>query len=520
VNPHCPAIRLNPADNVAVVISALNSGDQVQGDGWSFVASEPIAAGHKVCIRQIAVGTRVLKYGQPIGLASQPILAGQWIHSHNLKDDHRSGDIATIGIAPPSAPNPVRRNWMGFDRGDGRFGTRNYVGILSTVNCSATVCHEVRKRFNDDRMKRWPNVDGVFVATHTTGCGLQYDGLKHQMLARVLAGYAGHANTAACLIIGLGCEQNTPIYLKESGLVQIGPSSSPVMSDKNSIAGIPTLTIQTMGGTRATIDRAEDALISLLDRANDCHRVPVDASELIMAMECGGSDGYSGITANPAVGVVSDRVVACGGTSVVSETTELYGAEHLLIRRSVNREVARSLMDRIDWWKQHTAMYGATIDNNPSVGNKAGGLTTITEKSLGAVSKTGQTAMNAFYQYADPIRTRGLVIMDTPGFDPSSVTGKVAGGANLILFTTGRGSAFGCKPVPVIKISSHSALFKAMPDDMDFDAGPIVAGRTVESVGEDLFEFALKVASGQKTCSERLGLGDHEFVPWTVGPVL
>jgi altronate hydrolase len=519
VYPTSRAIRLNPVDNIAVVISALRSGDQVRGDGWSFVTSESIAAGHKVAIQEIAAVEKVLKYGQPIGLASEHILPGQWIHSHNLKDDH-SENWELIEIAPPLPPSPIQRTWMGFDRGDGRFGTRNYVGILSTVNCSATVCHEVRKRFDAERMQRWPNVDGIFVATHTTGCAFQYDGLKHQMLARVLEGYAEHANTAACLIIGLGCEQNTPIYLKERGVVQIGSSSDPAISDNTQSSGIPTLTIQSVGGTRATIDRAEAALIPLLDRANESRRVQVDARELTLAMECGGSDGYSGITANPAVGVVSDRIVACGGTSIISETTELYGAEHLLIRRSASREVAQALIERLEWWKKHAAMYGATIDNNPSVGNKAGGLTTITEKSLGAVSKTGQTAMKAVYQYASPVRTKGMVIMDSPGFDPSSVTGKVAGGANLVLFTTGRGSAFGCKPVPVIKISSHSALFRAMPDDMDFDAGPIVAGRTVESVGEELFEFALKVASGEKTCSERLGLGDHEFIPWTVGPVL
>jgi altronate hydrolase len=275
-----------------------------------------------------------------------------------------------------------------------------------------------------------------------------------------------------------------------------------------------------VSGTRATIDKAERLVEELLDRANLCTRKHADASHLTLAVECGGSDGYSGLTANPAVGVVSDRIVACGGASVISETTELYGAEHLLVARSRSEEVARKLIDRIEWWKHHVSMFGGQIDNNPSVGNKAGGLTTITEKSLGAVSKSGSTALEAVYDYAEPITTAGLAVMDTPGFDPSSVTGKVAGGANLVMFTTGRGSCFGCKPTPVIKVATNSKLFESMHEDMDLDAGTILAGEAVESAGERFLEFALRVASGESTASERLGFGDHEFVPWTVGPVL
>ena len=298
------------------------------------------------------------------------------------------------------------------------------------MNCSATVCHKVVARFTEERLKRWPNVDGVFAVTHTTGCALEYNGLKHQMLGRVLAGYAQHPNVGGCLIVGLGCEQTTGGYLQQHhGVVSLhAPDGTQLTRD----GGIPMLTMQTEGGTRQTIEKADALLEQVLDRANQCRRETADASHLSLAVECGGSDGYSGLTANPAVGVVSDRIVACGGLSVISETTELYGAEQLLVGRSRNAEVAKKLLDRIEWWKEYVGRYGGQIDNNPSVGNKAGGLTTITEKSLGAVSKSGATALEAVFDYGEKMDSRGLVVMDSPGFDPASVTGKVAGGANLV----------------------------------------------------------------------------------------
>ena len=307
---------------------------------------------------------------------------------------------------------------------------------------------------------------------------------KQQMLGRVLRGYAQHANTGACLFIGLGCEQTSLGYLSEhSGVVSLYAPDGERLTKED---GIPMMTMQNEGGTRATIDKAESFVVELLDQANHFSRQPADASHLTIAVECGGSDGYSGITANPAVGIVSDRIVACGGTSVISETTELYGAEHLLVQRSRDANTAQKLLDCIEWWKDHTAMYGGQIDNNPSVGNKAGGLTTITEKSLGAVAKSGSTTMEAVYQYAETIDRKGLVVMDSPGFDPSSVTGKVAGGANLVLFTTGRGSCFGCKPTPVIKIATNTKTFERMSGDMDLNAGTITDGEPIESVGEEV----------------------------------
>ncbi|TWU55466.1 UxaA family hydrolase [Rubripirellula reticaptiva] len=506
-------IRLDSRDNVAVATEALPAGFS---DGNLTVAM-PVPAGHKVATQAVASGQSVFKYGQPIGVATRDIAVGDHVHSHNLADHHVVSDDLSR-ISPPAALAKITRTFDGFHRPDGRVGTRNYVMLLSTVNCSATVCHKVVARFTPERMKQWPGVDGVFAATHTTGCAMQYNGIKHQMLGRVLAGYVKHPNVGGVLVIGLGCEQTTSGYLAEHhGVVSLYSPGGDKLTRDN---GVPMLTMQTEGGTRATIEKADKLLVEVLDRANQFTRSPADASKLTLAVECGGSDGYSGLTANPAVGVVSDRIVACGGTSVISETTELYGAEHLLVRRSRSSEVAQKLLDRIQWWKDHVAMYGGQIDNNPSVGNKAGGLTTITEKSLGAVSKSGSTAMEAVYEYAETITSPGLVVMDTPGFDPASVTGKVAGGANLVMFTTGRGSCFGCKPTPVIKVATNTPMYKTMAEDMDLDAGTVLDGEDLQAVGDRFFEWSLKVASGKKTASEELDVGDHEFIPWTVGPTL
>ncbi len=470
-----------------------------------------------MAIAPVTQGSMIIKYGQPIGMATADIGPGDHVHTHNLADHHTVSDDLSR-LFPPEPPAAMQRTFEGFVRPEGRVGTRNYVAILSTVNCSASVCHKLVQRFDAERLKRWPNVDGVFAATHTTGCALEFNGIKHQMLGRVLSGYASHPNVGGCLVVGLGCEQTTAGYLTQHhGVVDLyAPGGERLTRDD----GIPMLTMQTEGGTRATLAKAEAMLQQVLDRANRFHRSTADASHLNLAVECGGSDGYSGLTANPAVGVVSDRIVACGGTSVISETTELYGAEHLLVARSRSAAVAQKLLDRIDWWKKYVAMYGGQIDNNPSVGNKAGGLTTITEKSLGAVSKSGSTALEAVYEYAERIEARGLVVMDSPGFDPASVTGKVAGGANLVMFTTGRGSCFGCKPTPVIKIATNTAMFEHLREDMDLNAGVVLEGEDLQSVGDRFFEFALRVASGEKTCSEQLDIGDHEFVPWTVGPTL
>lgn len=510
-------IRLHAGDNVAIATEPLAVGDQLcVGDSQVEIAAA-IPRGHKFAVREISQLAPVLKYGQPIGVASESIAAGCHVHSHNLRDQHTVADRITSTNPPPS-PAPMQRSFEGFVRGDGRVGTRNYVAVMSTVNCSATVCHRVVERFDAQRMQRWPNVDGVFAATHTTGCALEYNSRKHQMIGRTMAGYSDHPNVGGRLMIGLGCEQNTPAYLKQHhGIVPLFATDGKQLTRDD---GVPMLTMQTEGGSAVTIDHAEKMLVQVLDLANRATRTTADASALMIAVECGGSDGYSGVTANPAIGAVSDRIVACGGTSIISETTELYGAEHLLCERSRSPQVAQKLIDLLHWWQQYVAFYGGELDNNPSVGNKAGGLTTITEKSLGAVSKSGSTALEQVYDYAQRVTAKGLTVMDTPGFDPASVTGKVAGGANLVLFSTGRGSCFGCKPTPVIKIASNTQLFNHMRDDMDLNAGEAIQGKSIQQLGDEFLEFALRVASGEKTASERNGFGDHEFIPWTVGPTL
>jgi len=512
-----PLIRLHDSDHVAVAVERLAVGRAVVIDGLEVICREEIPPGHKLCIAGLRAGESVLKYGQPIGIASATIEVGQHVHNHNLEDDHHVQGAITETF-PPASPRSLSRTFEGYVRADGRVGTRNYVVLMSTVNCSASVCRMVAAKFDKERMQRWPGVDGVVALTHTTGCALQYDSLKHEMLGRTIAGYLRHPNVGASLVIGLGCEQTTSEYLAEAH--RVIPITTRDDRPLVRAGQTPVMTMQQMGGTRRTIEKAERWVESLLDTANAAARSTVDAKHLTLALECGGSDGYSGITANPAVGVVADRIVACGGRAVLSETTELYGAEHLLVKRSRSPEVAMRLIDRIEWWKSHVEMYGSRIDNNPSIGNKAGGLTTITEKSLGAVSKSGSTALEAVYHYAEPIDTPGLGVMDSPGFDPASITGKVAGGANLILFTTGRGSCYGCKPVPSIKIASNTALFERMDEDMDLDAGSIVSGESVSDAGDRFLDFAIEVASGRKTASEKLGMGDNEFVPWTVGPTL
>jgi altronate hydrolase len=423
----------------------------------------------------------------------------------------RQGDRHT-----PSPLPLADRTFAGYRRGGGKAGTRNYVAVISTVNCTASVCKYVARRFDRSALADYPHIDGVIAMTHDTGCGMQFGGLKHELINRTLGGMAKHPNIGAFLLIGLGCEQTSAGYLiEQERLVQIDGATAAQPS-----GGPIVLTMQDLGGTQATIERGIELVAQLLPRANDVRREPISASQLIVGTECGGSDGNSGITANPAVGVASDRIVAAGGTTVLSETSEIVGAEHLLTRRSRSVAVADKLLARIRWWEKYVGNYGVEFEMNPSLGNKAGGLTTIVEKSLGAIAKGGTTSLNAVYEYAEPITEPGLVFMDTPGFDPVSITGKMAGGANLIVFTTGRGSCYGCKPVPSIKIASNTPMFTRLQDDMDIDAGRILAGASVAHIGDEIFEEILAVAGGKQTKSEQHGIGEEEFIPWIVGPTL
>jgi altronate hydrolase len=514
------AVLLRGEDNVAVAARPIPKGSALRLSDRAIQVREPIGLGHKVALNEIAEGEPVRKYGQIIGFASKLIPAGSWVHVHNTKADlfARNYDYASEPAAPP--PRVVPRTFRGYLRPDGRVGSRNYIAVISTVNCSASTSKYIADRFRDETWKReYPNVDGVFAITHKGGCGLPFGGPDHQVLERVLAGFANHPNVAAYVIVGLGCEVSYASHLVEAqDLVPLG-------AKRPGHAGGDTprprvLNIQDQGGITKTVDAAVRAVHELMPAANAWRRTEQPASKINLAMECGGSDGNSGVTANPALGVAADLVVAHGGTAVLGETTEIYGAEHLLTRRAVRREVGEKLVERIKWWEWYTALFGAEINNNPSPGNKAGGLTTIYEKSLGALAKAGTSPLVDVVGYAERVDTPGLVFMDTPGYDPPCTTGLVAGGANVLVFTTGRGSVLGLKPTPCIKVATNTPVYERMIDDMDLDAGPILEGEPVESVGCRMFDLVLDVASGTRTKSELQGVGEEEFAPWQIGPTL
>ncbi len=506
------AVHLRPEDNVAVAARNLAAGTELQVNGHAAVLGARIPIGHKVALRRIRKGEAVYKYGQIIGFASEDIAPGGHVHVHNVAADAFERDYAFCRDCPPPPEPAAPRTFMGYDRGDGRYGTRNYIAIISTVNCSASTSKYIAERLrNSGLLTQYPNVDGVVPIVHKHGCAMQYGGPDHRQLEHTLAGFAKHPNVAAYILVGLGCETGQAIHLIESeGLIQLGPERK-----------TPTvLSIQEAGGIARTVEAGVAAVAQMLPRVNDVRRTELPASKIILGTNCGGSDGNSGVTANPALGVASDLLVAQGGTSILGETPEIYGAEHLLTRRAVSRAVGEKLVERIKWWEWYTGIFGAEINNNPSPGNKEGGLTTIYEKSLGAIAKGGSTALVDVVHYAEPVRAKGLVVMDTPGYDPVSMTGIVAGGANVLVFTTGRGSVFGCKPAPSIKVATNSPLYHHMIDDMDINAGVILEGTPVEEVGRQIFEEILAVAGGKKTKSEWSGVGEEEFAPWSIGPTL
>jgi altronate hydrolase len=510
-----PFVRLHAEDDVLIARRSSAEATKIADQSGSIVLQSAIRFGHKVASREIKTGDVIRKFGQIIGFATQDIRAGDWVHTHNVGMGTLSHEyeFATDVPAPPDAIHG--RAFNGYRRSDGRAATRNYVGIISTVNCSATTAKYVAAELANTVLDQYENIDGIVPLVHKGGCAMSYAGEDHRQLARTLAGFAKHPNIGAYLVLGLGCETSQASFLvDEHNLVQLDLPG--VEKSKAPLS----MNIQDYGGVRKTVARAVDALKELLPEANKVQREPIPVSELIVGTECGGSDGYSGITANPAVGVASDLLVAHGATSILAEVPEAYGAEHTLTRRAVSREVGEKLVERIRWWEKYAAMFGAEIDNNPSVGNKEGGLTTIYEKSLGAIAKGGTTALRAVYEYAEPVTEKGFVIMDTPGYDPASVTGMVAGGAHIIVFTTGRGSCFGCKPSPTIKVASNSPMYNRMMDDMDINAGVVIEGQTLESVGEEIFDRIIAVASGEPTKSEAQGIGDEEFCPWVSGPVL
>ena len=511
------AILLWEGDDVAVARERLPAGTALSWPDGEARLSTEVPPGHKIALRRIAEGRPVLKYGQVIGYATREIHPGEWVHAHNLHVGHVALEYEYGTDLRPAAPlgSGEERTFEGFSRPDGSAGTRNYVSLVSTVNCSADTVHLLADRLRREALPDFPNVDGIVAVTHKTGCGMAIKGREYRVLQRCLAGMASHPNVAGSLLIGLGCEVNQALALVEDEnlitLDSIGRARP---------AAPAIFTIQETGGVRRTVEAGFQEGLKLLRQANDARRTPQPLSQLIIGTNCGGSDGNSGITANPALGRAGDEFVRHGAAWLIAETSETYGAEHLLTRRAVSRQVGEKLIALIRWWEDYTAMHGAEIDNNPAPGNKEGGLTTIYEKSLGAVVKSGTTPMVAVYDYAEKIKHRGFCFMDTPGHDPVSVTGLVAGGCNLFAFTTGRGSCLGFKPTPVLKIATNTPLYERMSEDMDLDAGVILNGASVQDVGLEIFEELIQVASGKKTKSELQGLGDHEFAPWPLGPVL
>ena len=500
------SIRLNSGDNVVVAVDTIDKGHPAAG----IAAIGRIPRGHKMAILPIAKGEPIRKFGQIIGFAKSPIVPGEWVHEHNVEMAEFERDYAFARDARPTEILPIedRASFQGYRRANGKAGTRNYIGILTSVNCSASVARFMAEALNRSGiLADYPSVDGVVSFVHGTGCGMAGAGEGFDILKRTQWGYASNPNLAGVLLVGLGCEVFQIGRMKE--LYNIGESDA-----------FQTMTIQESGGTRKTIEEGVARIKTMLPLANAAKRETLPASELVLALQCGGSDGYSGITANPALGAAADLLVQHGGCAILSETPEIYGAEHLLTRRARTREIGERLVERIKWWERYTARNGGEMNNNPSPGNKAGGLTTILEKSLGAAAKGGTTALTAVYEYAEPVTEKGFVFMDTPGYDPVSATGQVAGGANILCFTTGRGSAYGCKPTPSIKLATNSETYRRMVDDMDINCGDILDGVSIEDKGREIFDLILKVASGTRSKSELLGYGDNEFVPWQVGAVM
>jgi len=502
-----PLIRLHPNDNVLVARTPLALGQELPELGLRARAQVP--AGHKIAARRIAAGEPVRKYDTVIGSAARDIEPGDYVHTHNValvdfdRDPGFGLDVRPVDYLPPER----RARFMGFVREDGRVGTRNFIGILSSVNCSATVIKRIAAHFTPERLAAFPNVDGVAAFAQTSGCGMSSPSEHFDVLRRTLAGYARHPNLAGVLIVGLGCERNQVADLVESQGLAAGRL-------------LRTLVMQEVGGTIETIEAGVAAVEEMLPLANACRRQPVDASHIKIGLECGGSDGFSGITANPALGAAMDVLVRHGGTAILSETPEIHGVEYMLTRRAVTPQVGQKLLDRLAWWERYTAGHNAQFNGVVGPGNQAGGLANIFEKSLGSAMKGGTTPLRAVYEYAEPVTEPGFVFMDSPGYDPVAVTGQIASGANLICFTTGRGSMFGSKPAPTIKLASNTPMFRRLERDMDINCGAILDGEVdVAQMGQRIFDAILRHASGEPTKSEILGLGDHEFVPWHLGIV-
>ena len=499
-------IRLSEIDNVVTVTAELDSGVEVE----QVTTAGLVPCSHKIATAEIRQGEAVRKYAQIIGYASTDIRPGEHVHTHNVDFRNTSADYEFATDLKPVdvVPDPSSDTFMGYRRDNGKVGTRNYIGILTSVNCSATAARMIASAFGPEEMANYPNVDGVVAFVHGTGCGMAGQGEGFDALQRVLWGYARNPNHAGIVMVGLGCEMNQIDWLLEAYGLKQGPL-------------FKAMNIQDTQGLAKTVETGIEMVRAMLPEANKCQREPCPVSELMVALQCGGSDALSGITANPALGYACDLLVAQGGTAVLAETPEIYGAEHLLTRRACDEKTGEKLIQLIKWWEDYTARNKGSMDNNPSPGNKRGGLTTILEKSLGAAAKGGTTPLNGVYKYAEPVTAKGFTFMDSPGYDPASVTGQIASGCNLVTFTTGRGSAFGSKPSPCVKIATNTEMYTRLIDDMDINAGAMLTeDLSLEEKGREIYQLLLDVASGRQSKSEAQGLGDYEFVPWQIGATM
>ncbi len=499
-------IRLDEKDNVVTAIKTLEVGVAVESTSTAVI----IPRGHKIATSALKKGDAVTKYAQLIGYAAEDIAAGDHVHTHNVEFRNTQAEYEFSTDLRPATPiaEAERDTFMGYRRDSGKVGTRNYIAIITSVNCSATAARMIAAAFGPEELAKYPNVDGVVAFVHGTGCGMAGDGEGFDALQRIMWGYARHPNHAGVLMVGLGCEMNQIDWLLEAYGLKKGPL-------------FHAMNIQDVAGLAKTVEIGIEKVRAMLPEANKSVREPCPVSELTVALQCGGSDAWSGITANPALGYACDLIVAQGGTGVLAETPEIYGAEHLLTRRAVDRKVGDKLIGLINWWEDYTARNHGSMDNNPSPGNKKGGLTTILEKSLGAAAKGGTTPLTGVYKYGEPVTAKGFAFMDSPGYDPASVTGQIASGSNLVCFTTGRGSAFGSKPAPTIKVATNTPMYQKMTGDMDVNAGEMLTvGVSLEEKGREIYELFLRVASGEQSKSEQQGLGDYEFVPWQIGATM
>jgi len=505
VESRSPVIRLDAADNVVVARVEIPTGTFLAAEGVTTLHDVPL--GHKIATRPLMKGEPVLKYNTIIGFAGEDIAPGSWMHSHNVlmddfqKDYRFSQDYRPAELLPPAE----RATFQGIRRPDGRVGTRNYIGVFITVNCSATVARRIANYFDAERLADYPNVDGVVPFVHEQGCGMEMTGEPMDLLRRTLAGYIRHPNMAGAVVCSLGCERNNLARFFEEQSLATGKT-------------LKTVTMQQAGGTAAAIEEGKALVRDMLAEANQVTREPCSAEHITVGLQCGGSDGFSGLSANPALGKAVDILVRHGGTAILSETSELFGVEHTLTARAKTPEIGRKFVERIEWWLDYNKGRDTQINGRVSPGNNAGGLANIIEKALGGSKKGGSTGINEVYRYAETVREHGLVIMDTPGYDPVSATGQIAGGANLICFTTGRGSCFGSFPAPTVKLATNTPMYQRMTGDMDINCGTVIDGTaTLDEMGEVIFRKLLAVASGEKSKSEALGVGEDEFVPWPIG---